>query len=104
MAVFDLFFTHQEELTANVSVDNNLGCSDHEIITFRIQKMSRNTNCRVRSLKLQTEFFREFLNGIPWKGPIKGIGALAIWDDSIKKLTESSGKCYSAGQKYWESQ
>lgn len=103
-AVFDLFFTHKEEVMANVAIDKGWGCSDHEIINFRIQRMSGNNNCRVRSVNLQTEFFREFLSGILWKGAMKEIGALAIWDDFIKKLTDSSGKNYSVKQKYWEFQ
>lgn len=46
----------KEEVIADVAIDNILGCRDHEIMNFGMQRMFGNENCRVKSLTLQTEY------------------------------------------------
>lgn len=53
-AVLDPLLTDKEEGMANVAIDSSVGCGDHAIIDFRIQRMPGKGTCRVRGLNLQT--------------------------------------------------
>lgn len=37
----DLLFTNEEELTGDMIINGNVGCSDHEIVEFEIQRGAR---------------------------------------------------------------
>ena len=49
-ALLDLLLTNQENLLCNISVSNNLGCSDHNIVEFGIQLSMLKVSTKTRVL------------------------------------------------------
>jgi len=67
--LLDLVLTNKEGLVEDVKVGARLGCSDHEMIEFRILHGGRRVISRIKTLDLRRAdfaLFKELLGGIPW--------------------------------------
>ena len=61
----------------DVKVGGRLGCSDHEIVQFRILRGGSKAISRIKNLDLRRAnfgLFKELLGGIPWAWALEGRG------------------------------
>jgi len=66
----------------DVKVDGRLGCSDHEMVEFRILHGGRRVISRIKTLDLRranVDLFKELLGGIPWARALEGRGLQECW-------------------------
>lgn len=78
----DLIFTEKEGLIRDMKVKSNLGCSDHEIVEFKILKgMERGKKPRSQPWTSgeQTGLFRDLLGRVPWDKALEGRGGRESW-------------------------
>jgi len=76
-ALLDLVLTNKERLVDDVKVGGRLGCSDHEIVKFRILRGGSSAIRRIKTLDLRRAnfgLFKELLGGIPWARALEGRG------------------------------
>jgi len=76
-ALLVLVLTNKEGLVEDVKVGGRLGCSDHEIVEFRILSGGSRTISRIKTLDLRKAnfgLFKELLGGIPWDRALEGRG------------------------------
>ena len=68
-ALLDLLFTNQEHLFCNISVSDSLGCSDDNIVEFRILLSMLKVSSKTRVLDFgRANFSWEGFDGkLPWK-------------------------------------
>jgi len=67
-ALLHLTLPSNEELIGNVKVKGSLGCSDHEMVEFRILRIGRRIKSMLTALDFRsTEFcvFKDLLGSIP---------------------------------------
>jgi len=61
-----------------VKVGGRLGCSDHEMVKFRILREGSMVISRIKTLDLRRAnfgLFKELLGGIPWARALEGRGS-----------------------------
>jgi len=76
-ALLDLVLTNKEGLVEDVKVGGRLGCSDHELVEFRILRGGSRAISRIKTLGLRRAdfaLFKELLGGIPWAKALEGRG------------------------------
>ena len=81
-ALLDLVLTNKEGLVEDVKVGGRLGCSDHEMVEFRILRGGSRAISRIKSLDLRRAnfgLFKELLGGIPWARALEGRGVQECW-------------------------
>jgi len=81
-ALLDLVLTNKEGLVEDVKVRGRLGCSDHEMVEFRILCGGSRGISRIKTLDLRRAnfgLFKELLGGIPWDRALKGRGVQECW-------------------------
>jgi len=74
-ALLDLVLTNKEGLVEDVKVGGRLGCSDHEIVEFRILSGGSRAISRIKTLDLRRAdfgLFKKPLGGIPWARALEG--------------------------------
>jgi len=77
-AILDLVLTNKEGLVGNVKVKGSLGCSDHEIMDFKILRAVRQVRSKSATLDFRRADFgllRDLLGRIPWDKALEGRGA-----------------------------
>jgi len=81
-ALLDLALTNKEGLVEDVKVGGRLGCSDHEIVEFRILHGGSRAISRIKTLDFRRAdfaLFRKLLGGIPWARALKGRRVQECW-------------------------
>jgi len=81
-ALLDLVLTNKEGLLKDVKFGGRLGCSDHEMVEFRIQRGGSKAISRIKTLDLRRAnfgLFKELLGGIPWDRALEGRGVKVCW-------------------------
>jgi len=81
-ALLDLVLTNKEGLVEDVKVGGRLGCSDHEMVEFRILRGGSRALSRYKTLELRRAnfgLFKELLGGIPWARSLEGRGVQECW-------------------------
>jgi len=76
-ALLDLVLTNKEGLEEDVKVGGRLGCSDHEMLEFRILRGGSRAISRIKTLDLRRAnfgLFKELLKGILWARDLEGRG------------------------------
>jgi len=66
--LLDLVLTNKEGLDENVKVGGSLGCSDHEMMAFRILRGGSRAISRITTLdfgRAKFGLFKDLLGGIP---------------------------------------
>lgn len=64
----DLLLTKKEELSGEMKINGSLGCSNHEIVKFKILKGARKSSSGVQIVgfsRAEICFFRKLVSGIP---------------------------------------
>jgi len=77
MNMLDLVLTNKEGLVEDVKVGGSLGCSDHEMIEFRILHGESRAVSRITTLDFKRDnfgLFKVLLGGIPWVRALEGRG------------------------------
>ncbi|GAB0190799.1 hypothetical protein GRJ2_001545200 [Grus japonensis] len=67
--MLDLILTNKEGLVGDVKLKGNLGCSDHEMVEFRILRAARRAHSKLTTLDCRRAdfgLFRHLLGRIPW--------------------------------------
>jgi len=80
--LLDLVLTHKEGLVESVQVGGSLGCSDHEMVNFRILRGGSRAISRIKTLDFRRAnfgLFKELLGGIPWVRALEGRGVQESW-------------------------
>ncbi|XP_028940161.1 F-BAR domain only protein 2-like, partial [Antrostomus carolinensis] len=102
--LLDLVLINKERLVEEVKVGGRLGCSDYEIVEFRITCSGHRATSRTAALDFKRAnfgLFMELLGEIPWDRALDGRGAQESWlifkhhflqaqDQSILKSKKSS--------------
>ena len=81
-AMLDLLLTNKEELVGNVKLKCSLGCSDHEMLEFKILQAVRRAHSKLTTLgfrRADLGLFRDLLGTEPWDKALKARGAQASW-------------------------
>ncbi|PKU34102.1 rna-directed dna polymerase from mobile element jockey-like [Limosa lapponica baueri] len=84
-AVLDLVLTNKEGLVGNVKLKGSLGCSDHEMVEFKILRAARRVHSKVTTLDFRRVGFgllRDLLGRVTWEKVLEGRGAQGSWDKS----------------------
>ena len=71
-AILDLLLTSANELIGNIRIGGCLGCSDHGMVEFILQREMRRAKNKIRMINFRkTEFqlFRELVNKTSWVCP-----------------------------------
>ncbi|PKU32103.1 dtw domain-containing protein 2 [Limosa lapponica baueri] len=77
-AMLDLVITNKEGLVGNVKLKGSLGCSDHEIVEFKILRAARRVRSKLTTLDFKRADFgllRDLLGRVTWEKLLEGRGA-----------------------------
>ncbi|GAB0203608.1 hypothetical protein GRJ2_002826400 [Grus japonensis] len=77
-AVLDLVLTNKEGLVGDVKLKVSLGCSDHEMVEFKILRAVRRARSKLTTLDFRRAdfgLFRDLLGRILWDKALEGRGA-----------------------------
>ncbi|GAB0179998.1 mitochondrial enolase superfamily member 1 [Grus japonensis] len=75
--MLDLVVTNKEGLVGNVKLKSSLGCSDHEVVEFKILRAVRRAHSKLATLdfrRADSGLFRDLLGRVPWDKALKGRG------------------------------
>jgi len=78
----DLVLTNKEGLLKNVRLRGSLGCSDHEMVDFKILRAVRRVHSKLTALDFRRAdfgLFRDLLSRLPWAKALEGRGAQESW-------------------------
>ena len=67
--MLDLVLTDEEGLVGNVKLKSSLGCSDHEIVEFKILRAARRVHSKLAAVNFRRADFglsMEVLGRAPW--------------------------------------
>jgi len=81
-ALLDLVLMNKKGLVEDVKAGSNLGCSDHEMVEFRILCGGSRAISRIKTLDLKRPklaLFKELLGGISWVRALEGRGVQEQW-------------------------
>ncbi|PKU41308.1 glycerol kinase [Limosa lapponica baueri] len=74
--------TNTEGLVGNVKLKGSLGCSDHEMVEFKILRAERRVCNKLTTLDFRRADFgllRGLLGRVTWEKALEGRGAQASW-------------------------
>ncbi|GAB0183727.1 hypothetical protein GRJ2_000838000 [Grus japonensis] len=95
-AMLDLVPTNKEGLVGNVKLKGSLGCSDHEMVEFRILRAARRAHSKLTTLAFRRAdfgLFRDLLGRIPWDKALEGRGAQDSWLIFKGHLLQAQERC-----------
>ncbi|GAB0210231.1 hypothetical protein GRJ2_003488900 [Grus japonensis] len=81
-AMLDLVLTNKEGLVGDVKLKGSLGCSDHEMVEFRILRAAKRAHSKLTTLDFRRAdfgLFRDLLGRIPWDKALEGRGPQDRW-------------------------
>jgi len=77
-ALLNRILTNKEGLVGDVKVGGRLGCSDHEMVEFRILRGGTRAISRIKTLDFRRDnfgHFKDLLGGIPWARALESRGS-----------------------------
>jgi len=95
-ALLDLVLANKEGLVEDVKVGGRLGCSDHEMVEFRILHGGSRAISRIKTLDLRRAdfaLFKELLGGIPWARALEGRGVQECWSLFKRHFLHAQERC-----------
>ncbi|GAB0208629.1 hypothetical protein GRJ2_003328600 [Grus japonensis] len=101
-AMLDLVLTNKEGLVGDVKLKGSLGCSDHEMVEFRILRAVRRAHSKLATLDFRRAdfgLFRDLLGRIPWGKALEGRGAQDSWLIFKGHLLQAQEQCIPAKRK-----
>jgi len=75
--MLDLMVTNASELIGDVKTGGSLGCCDHTLVVFTVQRDKGKSRSIVRTLnfrKANFQLFKELNNRIPWERVLRERG------------------------------
>ena len=75
--MLDLVLTNKEGLVGNVKLKGSLGCSDHEMVEFKILRTARRAHSKLATLDFRRAdfgLFRNLLGRVPWDTALREEG------------------------------
>ena len=76
-AMLDLVLTSKKALVGNVKRKGSLGCSDHEMVEFKLLRALTRTHSKLTTLhfrRANAGLLRDLLGRIPWDKALEGRG------------------------------
>ncbi|GAB0208559.1 hypothetical protein GRJ2_003321600 [Grus japonensis] len=101
-AMLDLILTNKEGLVGDVKLKGSLGCSDHEMVEFRILRAARRACSKLTTLDFsRADFglFRDLPGRIPWDKALEGRGAQDSWLIFKGHLLQAQERCIPTKRK-----
>ena len=80
--MLDLVLTNKEGLGANVKLKGSLGCSDHEMVEFKVLRAARRANSKLATLAFRRAdfvLFKWLLGSVPWDMALKARESQETW-------------------------
>ncbi|GAB0175756.1 hypothetical protein GRJ2_000040800 [Grus japonensis] len=80
--MLDLVLTNKEGLVGDIKLKGSLGCSDLEMVEFKILRAARRAHSKLTTLDFRRAdfgLFRDLLGRIPWDKVLEGRGAQDSW-------------------------
>ena len=80
--LLDFVLTNKDGLVEDVKVGGSLGCSDHELVEFRILHGESRARSRIKTLDIRRAnfgFFKDLLGELPWVRALEGRGFQESW-------------------------
>jgi len=80
--LLDLVLMNKEGLVEDVKVGGSLGCSDHDMVEFRILRRGSRAISKIKTLDFRRAnfgLFKELLGGILWVRALEGRGVQESW-------------------------
>ena len=80
--LLDLVLTNKEGLVEDVKAGGRLGCSDHEMVEFRMLYGGSRAMSRITALdfrRVNFGLFKDLLGGIPWVRALESKRVQEIW-------------------------
>ncbi|GAB0204924.1 hypothetical protein GRJ2_002958000 [Grus japonensis] len=101
-AMLDLVLTSKEGLVGDVKLKGSLGCSDHEMVEFKILRAARRAHSKLTTLDFRRadfSLFRDLLSRIPWDKALEGRGAQDSWLIFKGHLLQAQEQCIPTKRK-----
>ncbi|GAB0209334.1 hypothetical protein GRJ2_003399100 [Grus japonensis] len=101
-AVLDLVLPNKEGLVGNVKFKGSLGCSEHEMVEFKILRAARRAHSKLTTLDFRRAdfgLFRDLLGRIPWDKALEGRGAQDSWLVFKDHLLQAQERCIPTKRK-----
>ncbi|GAB0189368.1 hypothetical protein GRJ2_001402100 [Grus japonensis] len=101
-AMLDLVLTNKEVLVGNVKLKGSLGCSDCEIVEFKILRAVRRAHSKLTTLGLRRAnfgFFRDLLGRVSWDKALEGREAQESWSLFKGHLLQAQERCIPTKRK-----
>ncbi|GAB0176939.1 mitochondrial enolase superfamily member 1 [Grus japonensis] len=101
-AMLDLILTNKEGLVGDVKLKGSLGCSDHEMVEFKILRAVRRAHSKLTTLAFRRAdfgLFRDLLGSIPWVKALEGRGAQDSWLIFKGHLLQAQEQCIPTKRK-----
>ncbi|GAB0180267.1 mitochondrial enolase superfamily member 1 [Grus japonensis] len=98
----DLILSNKEGLVGDVKLKGSLGCSDHEMVEFRILRAARRALSKLTTLDFRRAdfgLFRDLLARIPWDKALEGRGAQDSWLIFKAHLLQAQERCIPTKRK-----
>ncbi|GAB0190228.1 hypothetical protein GRJ2_001488100 [Grus japonensis] len=100
--MLDLVLTNKEALVGDVKLKGSLGCSDHEMVEFRILRAARRACSKLATLDFRRAdfgLFRDLLGRIPWDKALEARGAQDSWLIFKHHLLQAQERCIPTKRK-----
>ncbi|GAB0190131.1 hypothetical protein GRJ2_001478400 [Grus japonensis] len=100
--MLDLVLTNKEDLVREVKLKGSLGCSDCEMVEFRILRAARRAHSKLTTLDFRRAdfgLFRDLLGRIPWDKALEGRGAQDSWLIFRSHLLQAQERCIPTKRK-----
>ncbi|GAB0185492.1 hypothetical protein GRJ2_001014500 [Grus japonensis] len=100
--MLELVLTNKEGLVGDVKLKGSLGCSDHEMVEFKILRAARRAHSKLTTLDFRRAdfgLFRDLLARIPWEKALEGRGAQDSWLIFKGHLLQAQERCIPTKRK-----
>ncbi|GAB0204964.1 hypothetical protein GRJ2_002962000 [Grus japonensis] len=98
-AMLDLVLTNKEGLVGDVKLKGSLGCSDHEMVEFKILRAARRVRSKLDFRTADFGLFRDLLGRIPWDKALEGRRAQDSWLVFKGHLLQAQEQCIPTKRK-----
>jgi len=98
----DLVLTNREGLVGNVKLKGSLGCSDNEMVEFRLLRAARTAHSKLTTVDFWRgafSLFGELLGRVPWGKALEGRGAQESWLLFKDHLLQAREQCIPTKRK-----
>jgi len=100
--LLDIVLTNKEGLVEDVKVGGSLGCSDHEMMKFRMLYGGSRAMSRITALdfrRVNFGLFKDLLGGIPWVRALEGRGVQESWSLFKHHIFHAQDRCIPLSKK-----